>query len=142
MFLKSPTHRLGSERNSCPSIIHVSHGWAAGPHTELGSSTVKPGRSHCTGLFYREARQIRGQRKELRTPYKQPLYVVCVGRSPRACTCGCGWLRVPPSPPAASDHTSFLLVCLQAGFRKGRGTRDQIANIRWIIESARELTNT
>ena len=27
----------------------------------------------------------------------------------------------------------------QAGFRKGRGTRDQIANIYWIIEKAREL---
>ena len=26
-----------------------------------------------------------------------------------------------------------------AGFRKGRGARDQIANIRWIIETAREL---
>ena len=26
-----------------------------------------------------------------------------------------------------------------AGFRKGRGTRNQIANIRWIIEKAREL---
>ena len=28
---------------------------------------------------------------------------------------------------------------VQAGFRKGRGTRDQIANIRWIIETAREF---
>jgi len=28
---------------------------------------------------------------------------------------------------------------VQAGFRKGRGTRDQIANIRWIIEAAREF---
>ena len=28
---------------------------------------------------------------------------------------------------------------VQAGFRKGRGTRDQVANIRWIIEKAREL---
>ena len=28
---------------------------------------------------------------------------------------------------------------VQAGFRKGRGTRDQIANIRWIIKKAREL---
>ena len=28
---------------------------------------------------------------------------------------------------------------VQAGFRKGRGTRDQIANIRWIIEQAREF---
>ena len=26
---------------------------------------------------------------------------------------------------------------VQAGFRKGRGTKDQIANIRWIIEKAR-----
>ena len=28
---------------------------------------------------------------------------------------------------------------IQAGFRKGKGTRDQIANIRWIIEKAREF---
>ena len=28
---------------------------------------------------------------------------------------------------------------VQAGFRKGRGTRDQIANILWIIEEAREF---
>ena len=28
---------------------------------------------------------------------------------------------------------------VQAGFRKGRGTTDQIANIRWIIEKAREF---
>ena len=28
---------------------------------------------------------------------------------------------------------------VQAGFRKGRGTRDQTANIRWIIEKAREF---
>ena len=31
---------------------------------------------------------------------------------------------------------------VQAGFRKGRGTRDQIANIRWIIEKAREFQKT
>ena len=30
------------------------------------------------------------------------------------------------------------LLDVQAGFRKGRGTRDQIANIRWIMEKARE----
>ena len=28
---------------------------------------------------------------------------------------------------------------VQAGFRKGRGTRDQVANIYWIIEKAREI---
>ena len=31
------------------------------------------------------------------------------------------------------------LVDVQAAFRKGRGTRDQIANIHWIIEKAREF---
>ena len=31
------------------------------------------------------------------------------------------------------------LLDVQAGFRKGRGTCDQIANIQWIIEKAREF---
>ena len=31
---------------------------------------------------------------------------------------------------------------VKAGFRKGRGTRDQIANIWWIIEKAREFQKT
>jgi len=31
---------------------------------------------------------------------------------------------------------------VQAGFRKGRGTRDQITNIRWIIVKAREFQNS
>ena len=31
------------------------------------------------------------------------------------------------------------LLDVQVGFRKDRGTRDQIANIRWIIEKAREF---
>ena len=31
------------------------------------------------------------------------------------------------------------LSYVQAGYRKGRGTRDQIANIRWIIKKAREF---
>ena len=34
---------------------------------------------------------------------------------------------------------NWELPYVQAGFRKGRGTRDQIANIRWIIEKAREF---
>ena len=31
------------------------------------------------------------------------------------------------------------LANIQGGFKKGRGTRDQIANIHWIIQKAREL---
>ena len=34
---------------------------------------------------------------------------------------------------------NWELPDVQAGFRKGRGIRDQITNIRWIIEKAREL---
>ena len=34
---------------------------------------------------------------------------------------------------------NWELPDVQAGFRKGRGTRDQIADIRWIIEKAREF---
>ena len=34
---------------------------------------------------------------------------------------------------------NWELPDVQAGFRKGRGTRDQIANIHWIIEKAREF---
>ena len=37
------------------------------------------------------------------------------------------------------QYMNHELPDFQAGFRKGRGTRDQIANIRWIIEKAREF---
>ena len=42
------------------------------------------------------------------------------------------------SPQQYMNHE---LPDVQAGFRKGRGTRDQIANIRWIIKKARESEN-
>ena len=42
-----------------------------------------------------------------------------------------------------SNYHTIKMLCefpdVQAGFRKGRGTRDKIANIRWIIEKAREF---
>ena len=37
------------------------------------------------------------------------------------------------------QYMNSELPDVQAGFRKGRGTRDQIANIRWNIEKAREF---
>ena len=37
------------------------------------------------------------------------------------------------------QYMNTELPGVQAGFRKGRGTRDQIANILWIIEEAREF---
>ena len=37
------------------------------------------------------------------------------------------------------QYVNRELPDVQAAFRKGRGTRDQIANIQWIIEKAREF---
>ena len=37
------------------------------------------------------------------------------------------------------QYMNCELPAVQAGFKKGRGTRDQIANIRWIMEKAREF---
>ena len=37
------------------------------------------------------------------------------------------------------QYMCHKLLDVQAGFRKGRGTRDQVANICWVIEKAREF---
>ena len=37
------------------------------------------------------------------------------------------------------QYVYYEVPDVQAGFRKGRGTRDQIANIHWIMEKAREF---
>ena len=39
-------------------------------------------------------------------------------------------------------YVSHELPDVQAGFRKGRGTRDQTANMHWIIKKAREFQST
>ena len=46
------------------------------------------------------------------------------------------------SKPALQQHMNHELPDVQAGFRKGRGTRDQIANICWIIKKARDSWKT
>ena len=40
------------------------------------------------------------------------------------------------------QYVNHELPNIQAGFRKGRGTRDQIANIRWIMEKRVEFQKT
>ena len=47
------------------------------------------------------------------------------------------WLKIFPA--RLQQYVNRELPDAQAGFRKGRGTRDQIANIHWIIEKAREF---
>ena len=41
--------------------------------------------------------------------------------------------------PRLQQYVNHELPDVQAGFRKGRGTRDQIASIHWIMEKAREF---
>ena len=41
--------------------------------------------------------------------------------------------------PRLQQYVNHELPDVQAGFREGRGTRDQIVNIRWIMEKAREF---
>ena len=38
-----------------------------------------------------------------------------------------------------SENAGYETPDIQAGFRKGRGTRDQIANVLWVIEKSREF---
>ena len=40
---------------------------------------------------------------------------------------------------ARLQYENWELTDVQTGFRKGRGTRDQVANIHWIIEKTREF---
>ena len=47
--------------------------------------------------------------------------------------------RELPDVQAGFIFFYLFFFFFQAGFRKGRGTRDQIANVCWIIEKAREL---
>ena len=42
-------------------------------------------------------------------------------------------------PTRLQQYVNHELPDVQAGFRKGRGTRDQIANLHWIMEKAREF---
>ena len=42
-------------------------------------------------------------------------------------------------PARLQQYMNHELPDVQAGFRKGRGTRDHIANIRWIVKKAREF---
>ena len=42
-------------------------------------------------------------------------------------------------PARLQQYVNHELPDVQARFRKGRGTRDQLANIRWIMEKAREF---
>ena len=46
-------------------------------------------------------------------------------------------LKIPQA--RLQQYVNHELPDVQAGFRKGRGTRNQIANIHWIMEKAREF---
>ena len=49
-------------------------------------------------------------------------------------------LKIPPA--RLQQYVNWELLAVQTGFRKGRGTRDWISNIHWIIEKAKEFQKT
>ena len=49
------------------------------------------------------------------------------------------WTFWPTQYLKSQQYVNYELPDVQGGFRKGRGTRDQIVNIRWIIEKAKEF---
>ena len=49
-------------------------------------------------------------------------------------------LKIPQA--RLRQYVNHELPDVQAGFRKGKGTKDQIANIQWIIKKAREFQKT
>ena len=53
----------------------------------------------------------------------------------------CSFLMLKILQARLQQYVNEELPDDQAGFRKGRGTRDQIANTHWIIEKAREKKN-
>ena len=50
-----------------------------------------------------------------------------------------GWYCSKVLQARLQEYVNQELPDVQAGFRKGRGTREQIVNIRWILEKAKEL---
>ena len=60
-------------------------------------------------------------------------------RLPHNCTHLTGKVMLKVLQIRLLQYVNHELLNVQAGFRKGRGTRDQIANIHWIIEKAREF---
>ena len=72
------------------------------------------------------------------------LFILFMGFSSQEYWSGCQSLKVVLKILQArlQQYMNCELPDVQAGFRKGRGTRDQIANIHWIIEKARGFQKT
>ena len=64
---------------------------------------------------------------------------VCAFSVTQSCTIPCHPMDCKILQVRLQQYMNQELSDVQAGFRKGRGTGDQIANIHWIREKAREL---
>ena len=69
-----------------------------------------------------------------------PVFAQRMLKLPHNCThFTCYQSNAQNSPSQLQQYVNHELPDVHAGFRKGRGTRDQIANILWIMEKAREF---
>ena len=86
----------------------------------------------CPYKFLREALWLSGKESTCQcNSHRRCRFDTCVGNIP--------WRRKWLPTPVFQPSTVCELSDVQAGFRKGRGTRDQIANILWITEKARRF---
>ena len=94
--------------------------------TNLENSPVAPGLEKVN--FHSNPKERHGQRM-LKLPHN--------------CThLTCQQSSAQNSPSRLQQYVNHELADVQAGFRKGRGTRDQIVNVHWIIEKEREFQKT
>ena len=70
---------------------------------------------------------------------KGPLYLECSNYCPIALTSHASKVMLKIRHAGFNNFLNREIPNVQAGFRKGRGTRDQIANIRWIMEKGKEF---
>ena len=63
----------------------------------------------------------------------------CKNHHPITLISHANWVMLKILQAMLQQHVNWELPDIQAGFRKSRGTRNQIANIHWIIEKAREF---
>ena len=97
---------------------------------------IEPGLPHCRQTLYHLSHQRSSERK---TFPKKGNAKECSNYHTIALTSNASKVMLKILQVRLQQYMNWELPGVQAGFRKGRGTRDQIANIQWIIDKAKEF---